>query len=285
MIDRFMMKSHGKLLFGTAGIPLSTDKPTTERGIARVRELGLDAMEFEFVRSINIRKDKAPEVKKVAHQNNVVLTCHAPYFINLNAKEKEKLEASKLRIINSARIAWMCGAWSVVFHAAFYMGQEKSAVYERVKHALKDIVRILHDENIEIWIRPELTGKPTQFGELDELIKLAQEVEMVLPCIDFAHIHARYNGKFNSVEEWQGMLEKLESELGKIVLNNMHIHISGINYTEKGERNHLNLEESDLNYVELMQVLKEFNVKGVVISESPNIEGDALLMKDIYEKL
>ncbi len=280
-----MIKKANKLLFGTAGIPLSTEKPTTERGIERVRELGLDAMELEFVRNINIRKDKAPEVKETAERNKVLLTCHAPYFVNLNASEKEKLEASKLRIINSARIAYLCGAWSVVFHAAFYMGQEKSAVYEKVRDALKDVVRILRNEGIEIWIRPELTGKPTQFGDIEELIRVSQEVEMVLPCIDFAHLHARYNGKFNSAEEWKDVLEKLEDGLGREVLDNMHIHISGINYNEKGERNHLNLEESDLKYVELLRVLKEFNVKGVVISESPNIEGDALLMKETYEGL
>ncbi len=279
------MKRIGKLLFGTAGIPLSTEKPTTERGIERVRELNLDAMELEFVRSINVSKDKAPIVKEVAERNAVVLTCHAPYFINLNAKEKEKVEASKVRIINSARIAHLCGAWSVVFHAAYYMGMEKKTVYSRVKEAIEDIVQILQNDGIEIWIRPELTGKPTQFGDVDELIKLAQEVEMVLPCIDFAHLHARYNGAYNTRQEWVELLEKIEEGLGREALDNMHIHISGINYGEKGERNHLNLEESDLDYVELLRVLKEFNVKGVVISESPNIEGDALLMKETYEGL
>ena len=279
------MKRIGKLLFGTAGIPLSTEKPTTERGIERVRELNLDAMELEFVRSINVSKDKAPIVKEVAERNAVVLTCHAPYFINLNAKEKEKVEASKVRIINSARIAHLCGAWSVVFHAAYYMGMEKKTVYSRWKEAIEDIVQILQNDGIEIWIRPELTGKPTQFGDVDELIKLAQEVEMVLPCIDFAHLHARYNGAYNTRQEWVELLEKIEEGLGREALDNMHIHISGINYGEKGERNHLNLEESDLDYVELLRVLKEFNVKGVVISESPNIEGDALLMKETYEGL
>ncbi len=274
-----------KLLFSTAGIPLSTEKPTTERGIERVRELGLDAMELEFVRNINIKEEKTSQIRKIAENNNVLLTCHAPYYINLNASEKAKVEASKERIINSARIAYLCGGWSVVFHAAYYMKMIKEEVYERVKKALQDVVKKLRDENIEIWIRPELTGKPTQFGDVDELIKLAQEVEMVLPCIDFAHLHARYCGAYNSREEWVGFLEKIERELGRDALDKMHIHISGINYGEKGERNHLNLEESDLNYVELLRVLKEFKVKGVVISESPNIEGDAILMKKVYEKL
>lgn len=146
-------------------------------------------------------------------------------------------------------------------------------------------MKVLQDKGIDVWIRPELTGKPTQFGNLKELIKLSQDVEQVLPAIDFAHCHARNKGKYNSAEEWREMLSLIEKELGREALDNMHIHISGINYSEKGEKNHLNLQESDMKWEDLLRVLKEFRVKGVVISESPNIEGDALLMKKKYEEI
>ena len=106
-----------ELLFGTAGIPVSAKGLGTEEGIVEVRNLDLDAMELEFVRNINITKQKAPDVKKAAEKNNIVLTCHAPYFINLNSAEKAKLKASIDRILNSARIANLCGAWSVTFHS------------------------------------------------------------------------------------------------------------------------------------------------------------------------
>ena len=65
----------------------------------------------------------------------------------------------------------------------------------------------------------------------------------------------------------------------------MHMHITGIDYGEKGEKKHLTLKESDLKYKELIKALKDFKVKGVAISESPNIEQDALLCKRIYEKI
>ena len=65
----------------------------------------------------------------------------------------------------------------------------------------------------------------------------------------------------------------------------MHIHITGIAYGPKGEKNHLNLKESDLQYEELLKSLKDFKVKGVVVCESPNIEGDALMMQKIYSRL
>jgi deoxyribonuclease-4 len=274
-----------RLRFGTAGIPLSTPKRSTIDGIVHVRNLGLDAMELEFVRGVNLKPELAKKIKYVARKHDILLTAHAPYYINLNAAEKAKVEASKKRIIQSAERLYDAGGWSVVFHAGYYLKQDPAKVYERIKGEIKDIVSTLQDRGIEVWIRPELTGKPTQFGDLKELVRLSEELEMVLPTIDFAHAHARNKGKCNTVEEWREMLSFMEDRLGREALDNMHIHISGINYTSKGERNHLNLQESDMNWEDLLRILKEFRVKGVVISESPNIEGDALLMKKKYEEI
>ena len=272
-----------ELLFGTAGIPLSANPRTTSDGIKYVKRLGLGAMELEFVRSINISKDKAPEIKKAAEDNEVVLTCHAPYFINLNSLEKAKIKASIGRILNSARIANLCGGYSVCFHAGFYMNMWQKKVYDTIKHNLKEIVATLKKESNSIWIRPETTGKETQFGNVDEILQLSQELDNVMPCVDFAHFHARTNGKYNTYEEFSEILEKIEKKLGKKGLEEMHIHITGIAYGEKGEKNHLTLKESDLKYQEILKVLKNFKVKGVVISESPNIEEDALLMQKVYK--
>ncbi len=274
-----------RLRFGTAGIPLSTPKRSTIDGIIHVRNLGLDAMELEFVRGINISPELAKKIKYVAKKHDVLLTAHAPYYINLNASEKAKVEASKRRIIQSAERLYDAGGWSVVFHAGYYMKQEPEKVYNKVRDALKDIERELMDRGIRVWIRPELTGKPTQFGDLKEIVKLSEELETVLPTIDFAHAHARNKGKCNSAEEWREMLSYIEDRLGREALDNMHIHMSGIEYTDKGEKRHLNLQESDMKWEDLLKVLKEFKVKGVVISESPNIEGDALLMKRKYEEI
>ena len=273
-----------KLLFGTAGIPLCAKGLHTSQGISEVKKLGLEAMELEFVRSINITKEKAPEIKKSAEDNNITLTCHAPYFINLNAQEKPKLYASINRILGSARIANLCGAYSVTFHPGFYMKQDPEKVYKTVKENIKKIVETMQQKNNKIWLRPETTGKATQFGSIQELVEISSELDQVLPCVDFAHLHARSAGKYNTYDEFSEVLELIEKKLGKKALHNMHIHVAGINYSEKGERNHLNLKDSDLRYKDLMKALKDFNCKGVLICESPNIESDALLMKSVYDK-
>jgi deoxyribonuclease-4 len=274
-----------KLFFGTAGIPISTEPRNTIEGIKQVNSLGLGCMELEFVRSVNISKEKAPEVRKTAEDSNVLLTCHGQYYINLNSLEKLKLKASIERVLNAARIAWQCGAFSMTFHAGFYMGQSPADVYKKIKKVMAEIVETLKKEKNKIWVRPETTGKPTQFGSLKEILDLSQELEQVMPCIDFSHLHARTGGKLNSAEDFKKILGDVEKALGKTGLNNMHIHVSGIEYGLKGEKRHLILKDSDMKYKELLKAFKEFNIKGAVISESPNIEGDALLMKKEYEKL
>lgn len=280
-----MRKVNG-LLFGTAGIPLSTPKPATSvNGVVRVKELGLDAMELEFVRGVKMSDELAYKVRSVSEATRIVLTAHAPYYINLNSPDKSKVEASINRILDTARIAYKAGGWSIVFHPAYYGKDSAEIVYDRVKEALKRVVEVLKDEGVEVWVRPETSGGLAEFGSLEEVVRLSQEIENVLPCIDFAHIHARSKGRYNSYDEFVEILSYLEKELGKDILKNMHMHFSGIEYGDKGEVKHLNLEESDFKYRELAKALKDYLIEGVIISESPNIEGDAMLLKRVYNEI
>ncbi len=289
MIDfsKIKVEKPDKLRFGTAGIPIVAHEAgaKTPEGVQAVRNLGLECMELEFVHNVNLNEQSAAIVNDVRQKNDVTLTAHGSYYINLNAVEKEKIGASRGRILDAAKMTRLAGGWSVTFHAAFYLKDEQSAVFSKVQGQLKKITDELNDSGNKIWIRPETTGKATQFGDMKELIALSQANEQVLPCIDFAHLHARTGGKNNTTEEFHELLSMVENGLGKRGLDNMHIHMSGINYTAKGERNHLFLEESDFKWRELLKVWKEFKIKGVVVCESPNIEQDALLMKKYYEGL
>lgn len=274
-----------ELLFGTAGIPLSTMPRGTVNGIKKVKSLGLNALELEFVRKIYIKKENTPEIKEEAVKDKVILTAHCPYFINLNSEDKKKYYASIGYIKNSAIIASLCGGYSVCFHAGYYQKQDAKKVYNKIRDAIKTIVKDVKQHDKNIWIRPEISGKMVQFGDLNEIIRISNEVDQVLPCIDFSHLYARTVGKNNTKEEFENILKDLEKNLGKTSLNNMHIHLSGIEFTDKGEKNHLNLDDSRLDYKDLLRTLKEFKCKGVVICESPNIEKDAVLLKETYQKI
>ena len=275
----------GGLLFGTGGVPLSAKSRSTEAGIDRIAELGLGCMEVEFVQGVRMSPQVAVSVGELAARKNVALTAHGPYFINLNAVEPQKIHMSKERILQTARIAALFGAGSITFHAAFYLKNTPAQTYATVKRHLQEVANTLRKEGNKVTISPEVTGKPSQFGTLEEILQLSSEIEGVLPCIDFSHWHARM-GKANSYQEFSDILDQVEKKLGRRGLDNMHIHVSGIAYGNKGEIKHLMLLESDLRYAELLRALKERKAKGVVICESvPYLEKDALLLQQTYWKL
>ena len=276
------VKAPEELKFGCGGIPLSTQKRNTPEGVKQITALGLSAMELEFVHSVNLKSESAAVVNAIRSENDVTLTCHGSYYVNLNAIEAQKRGASRSRVLEAANMARQAGAWSLVFHAAFYLKQDPSSVYDRTKEQLKKIVDELKDAGNSIWIRPETTGKGTQFGTVTEIVKLSQELDQVMPCVDFAHLHARTNGKYNTTAEFRSVLDEIEKGLGREGLDNMHIHMSGIAYGEKGEKHHLVLEDSDFNYEDLISVWKEYKIKGVVVSESPNLEKDGLAMQKLF---
>jgi len=273
-----------RLLFGTAGVPIGCKERSSEEGIRYVRELGLDCMELEFVRGVRMSEESAKKLKPVAEENEIVLTAHAPYYINLNSPDIEKIPASIKRIYETAKIADFAGGYSITFHAAYYMKSTKEQTYAAVKKAIKELIGQLKQDNNKIWIRPETTGKETQWGNMQEIIALSQEFDQILPCVDFAHLFSRSVGKINTKEDFITVMKDIETALGREAIKNMHIHMSGMNYGPKGEKNHLVMKESEFNYKGVLDILKDFNAKGVVICESPNIEEDAMLMKKYYEK-
>ena len=273
-----------ELLFGTAGIPHSSETKTTIDGIKRIAEQGLGCMEIELVQGVRMGEAGARLVAETAQREGIKLSAHGPYYINLNAREPEKIVASQERILQTARIGAICGAQSIVFHAAFYLGDPPEKAYQAVKKALAEILKQLKRENNRVWIRPEVMGKPSQFGTIEELLNLCTELEGVNICMDFAHWHAR-NRESNSYPEFASILEQIKQGLGDQALKDMHIHVSGIAYGKKGEQKHLNLKDSDLHYIELLQALKDYGAKGLVICESPNLEEDALLLQESYKGL
>ncbi|MEM2021546.1 MAG: TIM barrel protein [Zestosphaera sp.] len=267
------------LFIGPAGIPLIAKGMGVIDGVKKVRELGLNAMEIEFVRGIWLKPVEASSLKNTARNVNVVLTVHAPYYINLLSKEESTLNASIKRITDSARLGCLAGAWSVVFHPGYYGKLSSEKAIEAVKNVLRRVVSELMNEGVKIWVRPETMGGLAEFGSLEEIVSVVEGVEMTNVALDFAHLYARSRGAFNRLRDFTEALELIESRLGSEALKEMHIHLSGIEYGDRGERRHVDLKDSTFNWVDVLQALKDYDVKGVIICESPSLESDALLIQ------
>ncbi len=274
-----------ELLFGTAGIPHSARKRSSPEGIRRIRELGLDCMELEFVRQVSMGPEIAGETKVAAASEGVRLTVHAPYYINFNSREPKKVEASRKRLLKAARVGLLCGAEGVIFHPGFYMEVDPNRTYDNIRCQLEEIVGILRGEGNSISLRPETMGKASQFGSLEEILRLCSDLEGVDPCVDFSHLYARCQGADNSRRGFVRVLARISEALGERALRELHMHFSGIEYGPRGERRHLILREAAIDYRGFLGALRDLQVGGLLICESPNLEEDALLLRDTYLSL
>lgn len=271
------------LLFGTAGVPRCSPGTSTISGLETLKKIKLDCLEVEFVQRVSLGEETAKKVRKKAEELGLPLSVHAPYYINLNSHDPENLIASRKRLIGAAKAAFLLGATEVVFHPGFYQGDSPGRTFEKIKDELAMILEEISSQGIFVSLRPETTGKHNQFGSLEETIRLVREVPGLKPCLDFAHLHARrgYHGK----EDFLKDLERVGEVLGTGSLKELHVHVSGINYSKSGEVNHLNFSDSDFPFDKLLEAFFSLEVSGRVICESPNLEGDARLLKKRWREI
>jgi len=242
-------------------------------------------MELAWVQSVRVTDATCAVIKLAGETQTVSLSVHAPYFINLNGTAEEWPKSCK-RLMDAARCGYAAGATDIVFHPGSYFGAPPAAVLKVAIPRLRSLVQDLRRDGIQVTLRPETMGKSAMLGSFEDTLVMSTAVERVQPCLDFAHLHARPgDGSMNTQEEWTRLLDMYQRELGKAALKNLHIHLSGIEYGPKGERNHLPLAEADLDLKALFRVLKAFNCQGRILCESPLMEADALKMKKSWKRI
>jgi deoxyribonuclease IV len=273
--------------FGTVGSPKTTPKkPGGSVGaIIRLKELDLGALELGWVQSVRVSPETCALICSTRDAHDFRLSVHAPYFINLNGSVDE-WPNSKKRLMDAAFYGNLAGATDIIFHPGSYFAQPVADVLERSIERLRECVTELRAAGNPVTLRPETMGKIAMLGSLEDTLKMSQAIPGVEPCLDFAHLHARVgNGTMNSTAEWLQVLDSYAQALGAAALQRLHIHMSGIEYSEKGERNHLPIAESDFNLAGLFEALHQRNCAGRILCESPEMEDDALFMQREWQKL
>lgn len=281
------MSSYEDFKFGTVGSPKSTPKkPGGSIGaILRLKELEMGALELGWVQSVRVSEDTCAQICTTCHDNDFRLSVHAPYFINLNADDEEWPKSRK-RLMDAAFYGNLAGATDIIFHPGSYFGQPAEEVLERSIPRLRECVAELRDAGNPVILRPETMGKVAMLGSLQDTLAMARAIPGVEPCIDFAHLHARTgDGSMNSETEWLQVLDDYAQALGLDALQRLHIHLSGIEYGEKGERNHVAMIEFDFDLTGLFTALHKRGCAGRILCESPEMEDDALLMQQAWKNI
>lgn len=273
--------------FGTVGSPLSTPKKPggSVGGIQRLAELGLSGIELGWVRAVRITEASCNEICAAGQALDISISIHASYFINLNANDEE-WPRSRQRLMDAAYYGNMAGATDIIFHPGSYFQQAPDLVLRVVIPRLAGCIEELRAAGNPVTLRPETMGKSAMLGSLEDTIIMSQEIQGIQPCLDFAHLHARPgDGSMNTYSDWAKVLEYYGKSLGDEALKRLHIHISGIAYGLKGEKEHLRLQESDLDLTGILRALKDFACQGRILCESPVLEEDALICKQAWQEI
>ncbi len=270
---------------GPAGFPLKG--PHGTGAMEYLKKIGLNAMEYQAVRSLRIGKKPALQLGSAASENGVLLTLHGPYAINLSSNKKLVRRQSVQRIIKSAEIASWMGALHITFHPGYYSGLPKELAMQVQKEALKTVLEKLSERKINVELGPETTGKPDQFGTLEELVELSTCFDKVRLTLDFAHIHARAGGIIKSRADYEKILDAVEKSLGSEGMRNLVVHFSEVETTSRGvgERRHHPIGSGyGPDFRSLAEIIVEKGYSFIIICESPLLEIDALKMKKILAR-
>lgn len=266
---------------GSSGIPISCKGRTSEDGIKCISELGLDAMEVAFTHGIYMSLTAAKEFGNVAKELGVKLSVHAPYYINLASDKPKVIKDSKKRILDSLHRGEKMGANVVVLHGGYY-GNDKEKGIKMISDSCREISDLIERNGWKIKLGLETMGKQKSFGTLEEIIEVSKKIKNVIPYLDVAHIYAGNGGNIDYGE----IFDKLKV----LKMKKYNSHFSGIKYSLVGigrgnEKNHVPIAEAGPDMKKFAKEILKRKLDITLISESPLLEQDALLMKNIFEKL
>ena len=275
--------------FGPAGNAESFPYKSSVDAPRWLQELGLDCYEYQCGKGVRVKEDTAVALGRQAQEHGVALSLHAPYFINLANPDPESQEKTIGYITSSCLVADQMGATRVVIHSGALMKRTREEAMNIALPFLKEIVAVCQDQGFgHITLCPETMGKINQLGDLDEVLRLCQVHESLIPCVDFGHLYARSLGKDEGAEAVERMLSRMESELGTDRASRFHSHFSHIAFTPNGgEKCHRTFDD-DGGYgpawEPLAQAVAERGWSPTFICESAGTQAeDALTMKKIYQ--
>jgi deoxyribonuclease IV len=269
------------IYIGPAGVPLSCKGRTTLEGVQHVQELGLNAMEIQFVRGIRMDEEYAVEVGELAKQLGVKLGVHSPYYTNICSDDEKTIEKSMDKIAMSGYFADIMKADVVVAHTGFYTSLSKEKTMERAINSVTMLRDYFQDNKFSCKLGIEVMGKKQTIGDLDQIVQICKAVPGVVPIVDFAHIHARGNGNLRTKEDFQAVMKKLDS----LKLKHVHSYFTGVKYADGQEINHVPIKKGDLDFTPLVECILENDYNITVVSVSPIVEHDAMYMKIILERV
>ncbi|OGO78774.1 MAG: endonuclease IV [Clostridiales bacterium GWB2_37_7] len=256
---------------------------------AWLKAMGLNAYEYSCTRGIRFGPETAQKLGDIAKEHNIRLSVHAPYFINLASMDPEAIRKSEKYILDTVEAAEHLQADRVVVHIGSPSKADRKEAFERAYNNLFNIIEKLKIMGSKVHICPETMGKKNQIGSLHEILEICSIDDILIPTIDFGHLHAVNNGALNSKEDFRRIFEQILDRLGDKRGRLLHMHYSRIEFTEKGgEKKHWTYDDRQFgpDFEYLAECLIEYKIEGTLIAETAGtMAEDAVKLMGIYNKI
>ena len=277
--------SPDKIRFGPAGYPAKA-RGSVKKVFEIFTDAGVDAFEYAAVYGLRTNEEKAQLIGDLSREANISMSMHAAYYISLASITPRIRKASKQRLVKALKFAPLMNVKRIVFHAGTHGNRSREEAHTIIRDALREVWEKAGDLGKGAYLAPEIAGKLSTYGSEEQIIRLCQEVDGCIPTIDWAHLYARSQGKVNDKESYRRVIDQFENSLEDLFVKNMHFHVSGITFTEKGEAAHRPLgQEWGPDILPLIELVRECGYKPTFISESTNPLEGALYTKFLYEEL
>ncbi len=262
-------------------------KKSTKQAPSWLKEVGLDAYEYEAGNGIAASEASLREIGEAARESGILMSLHTPYFISLSGVDIEKRLKSIDYIEKSLWAANLLGADTIVIHCGSAGKISREEAMNLSADTLYRVLERLGDTDISFGI--ETMGKQNQLGTLDEVLTLCKADTRLSPVVDFGHLNARDCGNvFVTADDYRRLFDKVACTLSDDKARYMHCHFSKIEWTDKGEKRHLTFADTVYGpeFEPLMEAIARENLCPRIISESAGTQSeDALAMKNYYKSL
>lgn len=279
-----------KIRFGPSGnqdIFYNENNKKSTQAPKWLHEKGLSAYEYSFGRGYTMGIETAKEIGENAKKYDILVSVHAPYYINFANESEEMVEKSYNYVLRGLKyVEWFNGQ-KICVHTASSGKLDREYALKLTRQRLEKCVLLAYD-NFDMsnkYICPETMGKYQQIGNEYEIIDLCQIDKCLTPTFDFGHINCLRQGGIKSEDDYKRIFDYSIEKIGYERTKNCHIHFSKIEYGQKGEIRHLNLDNQNYGpyFEQLASVLIDYKLTPSIISESTtHMATDAMIMRDLY---
>lgn len=267
-------------IFGPAELP---DKRGFKVSFEKLRELKYRALQISMANENLLDEEKAEEVAELNAQYRVHLSVHAPYHCFITHRDRELVRRSLADLVECARLAKIIGGEFVVLHPGLLHGRRRDDVIATAEDNILRLEDLMADAGIEgITFHVENISRHDEFGQFEDILRLATLSPLVFPCIDWSHIQACRFGALRRQNHFDEIVAAALAAVGKERLERSSWHYADTEHRDGVERQHVNFGEGDVPLRMVVKAIEDAKLsRAILISECPGEPNHQLIFAQL----